>query len=258
MTITSLSEQKDPYKKVLAYQQYCLANQFNHICWVAPIQNFSLYMGMQLAPCQSYWSMKYHSIIMPTIQKYAGLGFGGKGFRFDGKEWFRGRAFPVLSMPEYNKKDSDLLRLQAKIPNNSLIVGCFVRAEKLHDQNFWSSIAKILALEENIYFVIASQYIPAGFNNFLNDNLGNASSRFRHLGWVDTKKWVHNLDIYYDSAPRGSCNTIFEAIEANVPVLLVDGEFNRESSALPYLSSAQSKYLERIKLFWCFTMKLKD
>ena len=34
---------------------------------------------MQLAPKQSYWSMKYHSIIMP-IQKYAGLGYGGNSF----------------------------------------------------------------------------------------------------------------------------------------------------------------------------------
>ena len=46
------------------------------------------------------------------------------------------------------------------------------------------------------------------------------------------------MDIYYDSSPRGSCNTIFEAIEANVPVLMADSDHNRESSAFPYLASA--------------------
>ena len=43
--------------------------------------------------------MKYHSIIMPTIQKYAGLGFGGESFIFDDVQWYRGRAFPELSCP---------------------------------------------------------------------------------------------------------------------------------------------------------------
>ena len=65
-------------------------------------------------------------------------------------------------------------------------------------------------------------------------------SRFHALGWVNTKCWAFALDIYYDSTPRGSCNTIFEAIEADVPVLLADSMHNRESSALPYLVSAAS------------------
>ena len=33
--------------------------------------------GLKVAPTQSYWSM-YHSIIMESLDKYAGLGFGGK------------------------------------------------------------------------------------------------------------------------------------------------------------------------------------
>ena len=37
---------------------------------------FFLVHGNAVIPSQSYWSMKYHSIILPTIQKYAGLGFG--------------------------------------------------------------------------------------------------------------------------------------------------------------------------------------
>ena len=40
--------------------------------------------------------MKYHSIIMPMIQKYAGLGFVEKAY-FDDTKWFR-RAF-LICMP---------------------------------------------------------------------------------------------------------------------------------------------------------------
>lgn len=236
--VISLAKYTNPFDKLKAYYDYCLDSQFDHICWVACVQNLSLYMGAQMAPVQSYWSMKYHSIIMPTIQKYAGLGFGGKSFYFDDVEWFRGRAFPELSMPPC---DNNLVTKSLKkcdIDNNAIVVGCFVRAEKLHDRSLWESISKIILHSKNIHFVVASQYIPTGLADFLKINLHSDAYRFHHLGWVNTKEWAYNLDIYYDSSPRGSCNTIFEVIEARIPVLMADTTHNRESSALPYLLSA--------------------
>ena len=158
--ISSIAQYQDPYLKVTAYQQYCLTHQFDHICWVAPIQNFSLYMGMQLAPCQSYWSMKYHSVVLPTIQKYAGLGFGGESFKFDDKDWFRGRAFPDLKMSCRDQVMVDRLRSSCQIPKGSFVVGCFVRSEKLHDDIFWNSVFEILIASPKVHFVIASQSIP--------------------------------------------------------------------------------------------------
>ena len=73
---------------------------------------------------------------------------------------------------------------------------------------------------------------------YLSSKLGGKINRFLHLGWVNTKLWCQNLDLYYDSSPRGSCNTIFETIESSIPVLMINSSHNRESSALPYLSSA--------------------
>ena len=238
--ISSIAQYQDPYLKVTAYQQYCLTHQFDHICWVAPIQNFSLYMGMQLAPCQSYWSMKYHSVVLPTIQKYAGLGFGGESFKFDDKDWFRGRAFPDLKMSCRDQVMVDRLRSSCQIPKGSFVVGCFVRSEKLHDDIFWNSVFEILIASPKVHFVIASQSIPDKYLLVLENLPFELKSRFHFLGWVNTKDWAHALDVYFDSSPRGSCNTIFEAIEADVPVFLADSAHNRESSALPYLSSAAS------------------
>ena len=142
VSITSLSKFKDPYGKLSAYHKFCTTQQFDHISWVAPIQNFSLYMGMQLAPCQSYWSMKYHSVIMPTIQKYAGLGFGGESFTFDDTDWFRGRAFPDLQMPCRDQEMIDSLKESFDIPRDSIVVGCFVRSE-----SFWMIFFGILYLK---------------------------------------------------------------------------------------------------------------
>ena len=238
VSIVSLSSIKSTSQKMIQHANLCAQNYFDHICWVACVQNLSLYMGTQLAPTQSYWSMKYHSIIMPTIQKYAGLGFGGDSFSYDDVEWFRGRAFPDLNMPVVDKEKLTKLRIKENIPENAMVLGCFVRSEKLHDENFWRSIKVILETHDHVHFVIASQDLPALFKDFADSY--HCFQRFHHLGWINTKEWVSNLDIYYDSSPRGSCNTIFEAIEADVPVLFADTNFNRESSAFPYLFSASN------------------
>ena len=238
VSIVSLSNLKDPYQKVQAYIKYCVQNNLDHICWVACVQNLTMYMGMQLAKTQSYWSMKYHSIIMPSIQKYAGLGFGGESFYFDDKKWFRGRAFPDLQMPSRDSILTSKLRKSFHIPNEAVLVGCFVRSEKLYDKEFWNSVIAILKSASNIHFAIASQGIPGKYVSFLKSQHPSLRNRFHSLGWVNTKNWSFALDVYFDSSPRGSCNTIFEAIEADVPVLLADSMHNRESSALPYLASA--------------------
>ena len=177
---------------------------------------------------------------MPTIQKYAGLGFVGESFNFDDKDWFRGRAFPDLKMSCRDQVMVDRLRSSCQIPKGSFVVGCCVRSEKLHDDIFWNSVFEILIASPKVHFVIASQSIPDKYLLVLENLPFELKSRFHFLGWVNTKDWAHALDVYFDSSPRGSCNTIFEAIEADVPVFLADSAHNRESSALPYLSSAAS------------------
>ena len=241
IAIHSLANNKVASDKIAEYIKLCRNEQFDNICWVACAQDLTLYMGIQLAPTQSYWSMKYHSIIMPTIQKYAGLGFGGNSFEFDNVKWFRGRAFPDLLMPNVSKGSIKQLRDRHNIPRDSCLIGCFVRAEKLHDNNFQESVIKILRHNRNIHFAIASQILPENFKKFLKVSGVDCISRFHYLGWINTKNWVANLDIYYDSSPRGSCNTIFEAIEMGVPILMSDSMHNRESSALPYILSAAKK-----------------
>ena len=235
----SLSGNSSSFSKLVSYRQYVENNKFDHICWVACVQNLCLYMGSKCAPTQSYWSMKYHSIIMESLDKYAGLGFGGKTFIFDDIEWYRGRAFPSLSLPSVSNEVMNADLISANIPINGFKIGCFVRSEKLNNINFWLLIEMILKSSPHIHFLLASQVIPEVGKEFISTDL--FKKQFHHLGWVDTKKWCQYLDLYVDSYPRGSCLTILEAIKAKVPVFMFDSEHNRESSALPYLSSVHEK-----------------
>ncbi|MCB4412112.1 hypothetical protein [Synechococcus sp. MU1611] len=238
INIVSTSDKTSPYDKLMAYRNYMSSNNFDHISWVACVQNLSLYMGQKSAPKQSYWSMKYHSIVMDSLDKYAGLGFGGKSFYYDDVEWFRGRAFPSLAFSKINSKTKEKLLESAGIPINSFVIGCFVRSEKLNNDAYWNLLEKVIAQNENVHFVLAAPFIP----EFVKARLKNSPFKqsFHHLGWVNTKQWCQCLDLYLDSFPRGSCLTILEAIKANIPSILFDSEHNRESSALPYLSSALS------------------
>ena len=215
-----------------------MTHKFDHISWVACVQNLCLYMGQKYAPTQSYWSMKYHSIIMDSLDKYAGLGFGGKSFTFDDVEWYRGRAFPSLALPKMNHQVKQKLLSSAGIPEGSFVIGCFVRSEKLNNVAFWDLIEKVLIENKNAHFVLAAHWLP----DFVKERLSHKPFKksFHHLGWVNTKQWCQCLNLYLDSFPRGSCLTILEALKANVPTILFDSEHNRESSALPYLSSAMN------------------
>ena len=228
--------QSDTYNKLERYYKFFLSQEFDHISWVACVQNLCLFMGQRLSSSQSYWSMKYHSIIMNSLDKYAGLGFGGNSFEFDDVKWFRGRAFPSLKLPPVSKEKFLHLKKELKIPTNCVIGGCFVRSEKLNNEAFWCLLDRLLRDCPELHFVIASQSVPAIASQYLDSP--HFSGRFHHLGWVNTKVWCQNLDIYIDSFPRGSCLTALEAIKAKVPIVMFDSEHNRESSALPYLISA--------------------
>ncbi len=224
------------YEKLENYYNFLLSAKFDHISWIACVQSLSLFMGQRLAPTQSYWSMKYHSIIMNSLDKYAGLGFGGDSFKFDDINWFRGRAFPKLSIPSRNEQLFAQFKRERNIANKSIIAGCFVRSEKLNNPSFWQLIARLLEECPDLHFVIASQSLPNLADEYL--LFPSFRSKFHHLGWINTKKVCQYLDIYIDSFPRGSCLTALEAIKAGVPVVMFDTQHNRESSALPYLISA--------------------
>ena len=217
------------FDKLNNYYKLCVEKSFHHISWIACVQSLTLFMGKKLAPVQSYWSMKYHSIIMDSLDKYAGLGFGGDTFMFDDIEWFRGRAFPDLTIPILSRQRISQLRNKNSIPDGVILAGCFVRAEKLNNPEFWEFVKHLLSTHRHLHFAIASQNLPPIASNYL--SLDVFRSKFHNLGWVNTKEWCQCLDIYIDSFPRGSCLTALEAIKANVPILMFDTEHNRESSA---------------------------
>ncbi|WP_162176160.1 hypothetical protein [Synechococcus sp. KORDI-49] len=236
--VVSFSEIKSTFDKLKKYRSYCCMQDFDSICWVACVQNLTLYMGMQTCPSQAYLSMKYHSIIMPTIQKYAGIGSSSVAFSFDTIDWFRGRAFPHLSLKSKNDEFCLCAKKKFCITDSSFVMGCFVRSEKLHNIGYWRVIEELLSEFNKAVFVFASQDIPLNIQDYLSRSLFR--DRIKHLGWVDTKAWCYVLDLYVDSFPRGSGNTMFEAIFAHVPCLIMDTPENRESSALNYIDSTNA------------------
>lgn len=205
VSVYSLCGFNTAFEKLDAYYQLVQMKRLSHICWVASVQNLTLYMGSQIAPVQSYWSMKYHSIIMDSLNKYAGLGFGGKSFNFDGISWYRGRAFPRLVLPEYEYSDFMKLRSENDIPADCFLVGCFVRTEKLFDEKYWQLIENTLLINDSIYFVLACKDLPAISSQFLSKRVFN--ERFRHIGWVDTRLCMRMEQEQYYLHPTGKVQT---------------------------------------------------
>ena len=221
-------------RKINKYLELCNTEEFDSIVWVACVQNLGLFMGLKLAERQSYWSMKYHSIIMPSINGYAGLGFGGNSFEYDGIKWYRGRCFPRLDMPKKDNTFRNNVRRKYGMTDNSIAIGCFVRAEKLYSKEYFDELKEFMKSKKEIHYFLASQSKTEQVTRLMMDK--DLKDRVHFLGWIDTKKYSQILDIYADVGPRGSGNTIFEAVMAGIPCLMFDTELNRESSALPYLT----------------------
>jgi len=232
VTVLSLAKFKTSFGKYQALANICRKIGFFNIIWVACAQSLTFYMGRSLAPNQTYWSMKYHSIILPSINKYAGLGFGGQPFIYDGQEWYRGRAFPRFDIPILSKENSLSLKSKLGIPPSSIVIGVFARSEKLHNSEYWRLFESFLTSHRHVYFVLASQKLPG---DVLSLSLRLPKQQYKHLGWVNTKEVVQILDIYVDSFPRGSCNTVFEAWHCHVPTITYYSPHNLESSSLPYV-----------------------
>ena len=236
LEVISVNHIGDVYSRLKLVHDLCNERQFDSTVWVAAVQNLALYMGQKRSESQAYWSMKYHSIVMPTLDKYAAIGFGGKSFSYEGTDWFRGRAFPYLKKAEITEQEKNSLKEKYEIQLDSKVVGCFVREEKTHSVEFWKGVKKILQENENTVFVLASQSLNK-LSEIITSN-AEINKRFKYIGWINTKVVVNIIDLYFDSYPRGSCNTIFEAIQAGVPIVMTDTELNRESSALIYLRGA--------------------
>ena len=188
--IFSLAGHKDTYSKLKSYAQLIQSLNPDHVSWVACVQNISLYMGVRYAKVQSYWSMKYHSIIMDSLDKYAGLGFGGGCFQYDDVNWFRGRAFPDMSLPKLNTTQIADLRKSINVSSSDILLGCFVRAEKLNNIDYWRLIERVLASDSRLHFVIASQSLPSVADL---SGLEFFKQQFHSLGWVDKSNGVNAL-----------------------------------------------------------------
>ena len=133
-------KEKDTYSKLNKVMTLCQEEGYDSTVWVACVQNLALYMGMNRTTSQAYWSMKYHSIVMPTLDKYAAIGFGGESFIYGNTEWFRGRAFPYLKKAIVSENEKGALKIKHGIKKDSRVIGCFVREEKTHGREFWEGV----------------------------------------------------------------------------------------------------------------------
>ena len=240
INVISIASTKNTLDKILTYRSIVEVLEPCNIIWTACVQNLTLYMGDKICNKMTYWSMKYHSIIMPSLSHYAGLGYGGSSFIYDDVEWFRGRAFPALYENKLSEKEIKRLKEDLGINENKLVAACYVRSEKLNDESLWNTINSILNDNESLIFTMASQSLPEKLREKLKTHI--QSKRFIYLGWVDTKRYINIADMYLDSFPRGSCNTIFEACMAGKPFVVYDSDLNRESSALPYFASQKESF----------------
>ena len=97
-----------------------------------------------------------------------------------------------MSLPKLNTTQIADLRKSINVSSSDILLGCFVRAEKLNNIDSGGLLSDS-CIRFSSAFVIASQSLPSVAENF---GLELFKQQFHSFGWVDTKQWCQCLDIY--------------------------------------------------------------
>jgi len=221
-------------KKISSYLSLTSNNKYYNIIWAAAVQNLMLYMGLQMASKQTYWTMKRHSIVHPSITHYASVVSGHRCSTFNGAFWYGGRYRLNASAPKRTKHEilKSLSSLHQKLLTESTVVlGSFARPQKYISIEYWEGIRSILMKHSNSCFIYGTMELPSSIRTFI-DNDPFLKQRSINFGWLSgkTSEMCSLIDIYLDNIPFASGLTASQCVFSGGVYLGTDSPINKEAS----------------------------
>ncbi len=197
------------------------------LVWVSNPIWMSLAFGMRLARKQVWFALKYHDLSTPDVDAYLTGGGMSRFKEFAGRQWRVGQAgydnlFDATLTPA-----AQVLRIELGAPpigvtpttGQRVILGTFGRAEKVRDPLFLAAICRILQQHPQALYLWAGREQDAGIQAAFEQAGVAAQTRF--IGWVNTRLYAQVLDVFLDSFPFPCGFTLYEALMASVPCVVM-------------------------------------
>jgi glycosyltransferase involved in cell wall biosynthesis len=200
----------------------------DEIVWVSLVVLMPFAFAMRLAPAQTWWAMKYHSLELPEIDGYlTGGGVEGGTKTIAGRAWLAG---PVASgewtAPE---RAGEAAAIRRALGNPEVIYGCFGREEKLDSAQFLDAVARVLHAVPGAVFLWTGRTQLPSIQKRL--DAAGVAARCRYIGWVDTKLYAQVIDVFLDSFPFPCGFTLYEAMAAGKPGVLFASAASADTGA---------------------------
>ena len=248
-TTISFERLRSTKEKLTAFIKLTSELTFYNIVWVACIQNLTLYLGLDRALHNTYWTMKRHSIVFPEVDRYATYYSIYKNKWHEGAFWFGGRnAF------EYKVSDlsfADIIRLYKPLQqidwhSAPIVIGSLARGQKYQSLEYWMGVVSLLEANHSSIFIYgANTDLPSEVHE-ITMNLSQ-SHRIINIGWLGGK--THHvaklISIYLDTIPFGTGVPAAEAILAGASFLGVSTSINTEASLVGAILQTLGRPLDR-------------
>jgi tetratricopeptide (TPR) repeat protein len=189
------------------------------LIWVSLALMMPFAFAMRIAPVQVWWALKYHGLEFTEIDGYLTCGGAGGTRRLEGREWRiaplgAARLFDPLLAPQ-------AAAVRKHYPVHDLLLGCFGREEKLANEEFLESVARVLRACPGAGFLWTGRSRSPVVQEHL-ERLGVAD-RCHFIGWVNTQLYAQVIDVFLDSFPFPCGYTLYEAMAAGKPAVLLAG-----------------------------------
>jgi len=188
--------------------------------------------GMRVAPVQIWWAMKHHALELEDIDGYmTGGSMQESRRRIGNRDWHTAPgAVAGLRLPGI---DSSAALTREQFGSDTVVLGSIVRPEKLHNEEFLATLARILHGSSNAVFLWFGHYQPP-----------ELVARMRQLGileqclfqgWVDTKVFARVLDVHLDPFPFPAGITMLQTMAVGVPGVSMLTDESRQNGIIGML-----------------------
>jgi len=189
------------------------------VVWVSNPMWMAFAFALRIARKQVWFALKYHDFSSPDIDAYLTGGGMSRFKNFAGRRWRVGLSgYDGLYRPEY-ALEAQALRCDLGAEQGRVIAGTFGRPEKLRDPEYLGAVCGLLCKYPQLVYLWTGRSQDAGIQSTF-EKCGVAAQTV-FIGWVNTRLYAQVLDIFLDSFPFPCGFTLYEALMAGVPCVLM-------------------------------------
>ncbi|CAN0415349.1 unnamed protein product, partial [Phaeothamnion confervicola] len=200
--------------RLIALRQALAVDGIRLATWVSVPAGGAFYMAARYAQHQAYWSMKFHGLIAPGVDRYVSCASCWETAKtVHGQEWLCG---PVSFKDALaGGEPQQVPQIRARYGKDAILLGVLAREEKIFSLPYLGAVAEILEGSPRAVFLWSGRAQHTGIRRFFADR--GLNERTPYIGWVNTATYAPALDIFLETFPFGCGMTAAQALAAGVP-----------------------------------------